>query len=137
MEADSVGNNLFQLGQLQLAILKVLWANPPLAVTDLHRLLPGGKDLAPTTIATMLRKMEERKLVSHQTEGRKFLYAAAVSEGEISHTLADHLLTRVFEGSLAGMVSHLLNRHQVSSDDLEKISRLIAEHKAKERSSRK
>lgn len=137
MEVGIVGNNLFQLGSLQLAILKVLWANPPLAVTDLHKLLPDGKNLAPTTIATMLRKMEDRGLVSHQTEGRKFVYAAAVNEGEISHTLADHLLTRVFEGSLAGMVSHLLNRHQVSSDDLEKISRLIAEHKAKERSSRK
>ena len=68
----------------------------------------SAKDLAYTTVATMLRKMEEKGLVTHKTEDRSCIYQAAVKEDSVSKSMAGELLDELFEGNLAGMLSHLL-----------------------------
>ena len=65
------------LGDLQLAILRALWNRGEAPVSEVHAAL-SDRGLALTTIATMLRKMEEKGLVSHRGHGRQFLYRAEV-----------------------------------------------------------
>ncbi len=120
---------IHRLGDLQLQILQVLWEKQQATVTDVHQLLSGERDLAYTTVATMLRKMEARGLVSHKAEGRTFVYQAKVEEDEVSRGMADHLLERLFEGSLSDMVSHLLQTREVSREELSKLEKLISERK--------
>jgi predicted transcriptional regulator len=52
-----------------------------------------------------------------------------VGEEQVSRKMTDHLLDRLFHGSLAGMVSHLLSTHEVSQEELAELGRLIAERK--------
>jgi len=118
-----------RLGDLQLRIMKVLWARGEATVAEVHQALDGGRELAYTTVATMLRKMETRGLVRHRVEGRSFMYEALVAEEAVSRGMADHLLDRLFEGSLANMVRHLLSTREVSREELSKIEQLIAERK--------
>ena len=120
---------IHRLGPLQFKIMKVLWARGEANVADVNGALEGGAELAYTTVATMLRKMEQRGLVTHTVEGRTFIYRPAVAEEAVTGDMADDLLDRVFEGSLADMVSHLLTTREVSSDELERLERLIAERK--------
>jgi len=120
---------IHRLGDLQLRIMKVLWSRSEATVAEVHRELSGERDLAYTTLATMLRKMETRGLVRHRVEERSFVYAAAVDEDAVSRGMSDHLLERLFEGSLADMVRHLLDTREVSREELSKIERLIAERK--------
>jgi BlaI family penicillinase repressor len=122
-----------RLGDLQLAILKVLWEHGEAAVADVHRALPRGGELAYTTVATMLRKMEARGLVRHREDGRRFLYVAAVAEQDVAARLADDVLDRVFEGQLSGLVSHLLDSRDVSEGELDELARLIAARRKKKR----
>jgi len=63
--------NVHRLGDLQLKILKVLWQHREATVAEVHEQLPRGADLAYTTIATMLRKMETRGLVSDLLTARE------------------------------------------------------------------
>jgi predicted transcriptional regulator len=120
---------IYRLGDLQLRILQVLWEKDEATVTDVHQALAAERALAYTTVATMLRKMEARGLVSHKAEGRTFVYRAKVEEDEVSRGMADHLLERLFEGSLSDMVSHLLRSREVSREELSKLEQLIAERK--------
>jgi predicted transcriptional regulator len=120
---------IYRLGDLQLRILQVLWEKGEATVTDVHQALAAERALAYTTVATMLRKMEARGLVSHKAEGRTFVYQAKVEEDEVSRGMADHLLERLFEGSLTDMVSHLLQSREVSREELSKLEKLIAERK--------
>jgi BlaI family transcriptional regulator, penicillinase repressor len=121
--------NIHRLGDLQLRIMKVLWADGEITVAGVHGAVAGERGLAYTTVATMLRKMEDRGLVKHRVEGRSFLYRAAVAEADVSRSMADHLLDRLFEGSMAGMVRHLLSTREVSRKELAALERLIAERK--------
>jgi len=118
-----------RLGDLQLRIMKILWLRGEATVTDVLADLTGPSDLAYTTVATMLRKLEAKGLVTHRIEGRSFIYRARVKEEEVTRTMADHFVERLFEGSLTEVVSHLLSTREVSKDELETLERLIAERK--------
>ena len=122
----------FRLGDLQLRILRVLWRWGPLGVGEVRDRLDGS-DLAYTTVATMLRKMEDRGLVDHETEERRFIYRPAVDQDDVTRSMADDLVDRVFEGSLARTVSHLLQTREVDESELVQLERMIRERKSKKR----
>lgn len=118
-----------RLGDLQLRIMQVLWQSAePLTVAQVQAALEGSP-LAYTTVATMLRKMETKGLVGHQEEGRKFLYAAKVAPDAVSTGLTRDLVDRIFGGSLASAMSHLLRTRDVDAEELDELENLIREHK--------
>lgn len=117
-----------RLGDLQLRIMRVLWELGSATVADVQRGLSGTR-LAYTTVATMLRKMEQRGLVRHVEEGRKFVYRAAVGMNEVSRSMASDLVDRLFDGSLSAAVTHLLEVREVSREELDCLEWLIRERK--------
>ena len=123
---------IHRLGDLQLRIMKVLWDRKEATVSQVLESLPPDADLAYTTVATMLRKMDGRGLAAHRVEGRTFIYRAKVGVAEVSRSMADHLVDRLFEGSLTAAVSHLLSTREVSRAELAGLERLIAERKKKQ-----
>lgn len=122
-----------RLGELQLRILEVLWEKPDASVGEVHAALKPERDLAYTTIATMLRKMEARGLVTHREEGRSFLYRAAVAADDVNRSAGEHFVERLFEGSLADAVSHLLTSREVSRAELDQLEKLIKDAKRRAR----
>jgi predicted transcriptional regulator len=107
--------------------MRVLWNSAPASVAEVQDEL--GDRLAYTTIATMLRKMEDRGLVGHLEEGRKFIYKPTVSAEDVTRSMADDLVDRLFEGNLADTVSHLLETREVSRKELARLERLIRARK--------
>lgn len=79
----------------------------------------------------MLRKMEDRQLVTHQQEGRRFAYLPLVSAEEVTRSMADDLVDRLFAGNLADAMSHLLETREVSHRELARLEKLIEEHKSR------
>ena len=65
------------LGDLQLAIMRVLWNHDEATVAEVHEALEPERGLALTTIATMLTKMEKKGVVEHRAEGRRGIVCAA------------------------------------------------------------
>jgi predicted transcriptional regulator len=123
-----------QLGDLQLAIMRALWGRGEATVTDVHAALVDERGLAPTTIATMLKKMERRGLVRHRTEGRRFIYRPVLSEAEVTRSMVADLTDRLFDGRVTDLVSHLISEHEIDSNELAELNQLIADADKKERS---
>ena len=124
-------SRIHRLGDLQLRIMQSLWQRGEATVAQVLDDLSGHADHAYTTVATMLRKMEARGLVLHRAEGRSFIYAAKVAEHDVSRGMADHLVDRIFEGSLLDVVNHLLTTREVSRTELTQLEKLIAERRKK------
>ncbi|MDH3746078.1 MAG: BlaI/MecI/CopY family transcriptional regulator [Acidobacteriota bacterium] len=114
-----------QLGDLQLAIMRVLWQRGEASVNEVHGALLDERGLAPTTIATMLGKMEKKGVVDHTTEGRKFIYRATVSEHAVRRSMVGELTSRLFQGDSAALVSHLLSEHEIDGTALADLQRRI------------
>jgi len=125
-------SKVHRLGDLQLAILRVLWKRGQAAVAEVHRELEGERGLAPTTIATMLVKLEKKGVVTHVQEGRRFLYKPTISEGEVQSSMVSDLAQRLFAGDPAAMVSHLLSEHEIDAEDLDRLRATIAQKQEKE-----
>lgn len=124
------GRSLRSIGNLQLRIMKVLWKRQGSTVHDVQTSLEQeGDSHAYTTIATMLRKMEERGLVEHNKEGRQFIYHPSVTDKEVKSGVVGDILDRLFLGSLTGMVSQLMSQRKVSIEELEDLEKLIARKK--------
>jgi predicted transcriptional regulator len=122
-------NKIHRLGDLQLKIMQVLWEQQEATVSQVLAALGDYGELAYTTVATMLRKMETRGLVGHRTEGRSFIYRPRVAAQDVSRSMADHLVDRLFEGRLLDVVNHLLTTREVSREELRQLECLIAERK--------
>jgi BlaI family penicillinase repressor len=117
-----------QLGDLQMAIMRVLWRQKEATVAEVHTTLFDERGLAPTTIATMLKKMELKGVVSHRLEGRQFVYRPAVSEETVRRTMVGELTDRLFGGDPAALVSHLLSEQDLDPRELARLRALIAAH---------
>jgi BlaI family transcriptional regulator, penicillinase repressor len=122
-------HKIHRLGDLQLRIMQILWAREEATVADIFNELAKSSDLAYTTVATMLRKMEARGLLTHRTEGRSFVYRPKVAAEAVSRSMIDHLVDRMFEGNLTAAVNHLLTTREVSREELKALEQLIAERK--------
>ena len=118
---------------LQLAVLRALWALGEAAVPDVQEHLAGeGRRLAPTTVATLLRRMEKKGWVHHREEGRAFFYRAADTREEVAGTALARIAGTLFGGDVPALVSQLIDSRAVTSRDLARIRKLIAD-KEKER----
>jgi predicted transcriptional regulator len=116
-----------RLGDLQIAIMREIWRSGEASVADVHAALEEERGLAPTTIATMLKKMEAKGVVTHRTEGRKFIYRPTVSEADVRRTMVGDLTERLFRGEVTALVSHLLAEHEIDPDEMERLEALLAE----------
>lgn len=117
-----------RLGDLQLAIMRVLWERGEAAVAEVHAALSDERALAPTTIATMLAKMEKKGVVTHRSEGRRFVYRATVTEDEVRRSMVGELTARLFEGDAAALMSHLIAEHDLDARALSRIKAQIDRH---------
>ena len=113
------------LGELQHAIMRLLWARDEATVAEVHGALFDERGLAPTTIATMLRKMEDKGVVAHRIEDRHFVYQATVTEDEVRSTMVGELLDRLFAGDPAALVSHLVADHDIDEEEIERLRTLL------------
>ena len=114
------------LGDLQHAIMRVLWQHNEATVAGVHDALFEERGLAPTTIATMLRKMEDKGVVAHRVEGRQFVYRPIVSEDAVRSSMVGELLERLFAGDPAALVSHLVADHDIDHEEIERLRALLA-----------
>ena len=113
------------LGELQHAIMQVLWGRDEATVAEVHEALYDERGLAPTTIATMLRKMEDKGVVAHRVEGRQFVYRPAVSEDAVRSSMVGELLERLFAGDPAALVSHLVADREIDHEEIERLRALL------------
>ncbi len=115
-----------QLTDLQLALLRVLWTQGEATVAQVVEALRPERELAPTTVATLLSRLEKRRVVSHTTRARQYVYRARVSESAVRASMVAGLTDTLFGGDVAALMSHLLDAGSVSPGDLDRVRTLIA-----------
>lgn len=123
-----------QLSDVQLAFMRALWSRPRSSVAQVKDFLfSEGRELAQTTVATQLGRLEKKGLVAHEIEGRQFLYRALVSEEQVRRSVLARVTEGLFGGDVTALVHQLLDHDRVSAADLAEVKRLIEAKTAQER----
>jgi len=120
----------------ELAILRVLWhRNGPTTVREVHDELTRTKDTAYTTVLKMLTIMADKGLVRRDETERSHTYVPVHAEQVVQTSLLNDLMRRAFSGSALKLVQRALDDDTASAEELDAISTLIAQAKAKRKKS--
>ena len=123
----------YKLTELQLQIMNVLWDKGEASVGDVRAALRPERDMAHTTVSTLLSRLEKKGLVRHRADGRQYLYAAAVEAARVQRSVMSDLsevMDRLFGGDVTHAVSHLLAGSDVNAEDLARVRELIERKEA-------
>ena len=112
-----------------------LWTHGPSTSEACREALAASRPMKDSTIRTVLRRLEEKGYLTHEIEGRTFIYKASDARQNVAVRAVKGIIDRFCGGSaeqlLLGMVDHaVLDRKQ-----LERLTRRIAERKIDERTS--
>ena len=116
------------LGERELDVMAALWREGPGTVQDVRERLPAP--LAYNTVLTILRNLEAKGFVGHETEGRLFRYFPAVEERAARGNAISRLVEKLFRGSPLHAIAHMVEDERLSRDELRDLHRLIDERLA-------
>lgn len=114
-----------RLSGLQLGVLRALWSAGEATVQGVRDSLADERPLAPTTVATLLKRLEARGLVTHRREGRQFVYRATETARDVESSMVAGLVRDLFGGRTEDLFAHLVTSGDVTEDQLEQVRRMI------------
>ncbi len=109
----------------ELELLKILWEAGPSELGTVVAAQRQARPVATTTVATMLKVMLEKRLVTRRKGRRGYLWTAKVTEKATTRGLLSKLLDRAFDGSAHRLVAHLVEDGKLSEQDRAAIRRLL------------
>ena len=112
------------LSDLQLDLMRVLWRAGDLSVAEVTEAL-ADRNLAHTTVATLLTRLEKRGAVVARRDGRMLVYTACVSEAQVRRNMVSSLIAQVFRGDPKALLAHLVSEREVAQGDLEQVRTLL------------
>ena len=112
------------LSDLQLDLMRVLWRCGDLSVAEVTEAL-ADRNLAHTTVATLLTRLEKRGAVVARRDGRMLVYTACVSEAQVRRNMVSSLIAQVFRGDPKALLAHLVSEREVAQGDLEQVRALL------------
>jgi BlaI family transcriptional regulator, penicillinase repressor len=114
-----------KLGRVQLLIMQVLWDKGRATAREITDAMNAAEPIAHSTVQTLLRGLEEKGSISHDAEGRTFVFFPRVAEDKFKRSATRDLVERVFGGSAGTLVAHLLKNENVSREEVDEIRKLI------------
>lgn len=115
------------LSELQLELMRVLWARGEASTADVAEVLANSRGLAHTTIATLLSRLEKRGVVASRRDGRQLVYRALVAQGEVQRSMVSGLLDNLFGGDARALLAHLVREEEIAPGDLDRMRELLAQ----------
>lgn len=117
-----------RLPDSELDIMLILWHNnPPMSRIEIERIMNQKKPLAPTTILSLLSRLEKKNFVSVVKEGKTNLYTPLVSQEEYRQNESKNVLERLYGNSLKKFVNSLYQGKKMNREDIRELSDFLQE----------
>ncbi len=101
------------LTDAELRIMRVLWDRARATVGEVVDGLEGPEKPAYNSVLTILRILERKGVVTHEKDGRAFVYLPLLGRSQAQRSAISHLLSRFFNGSPEALVLDLLGHDDV------------------------
>jgi BlaI family transcriptional regulator, penicillinase repressor len=111
------------LTPLELEIMNVLWEEGPASVQEVQQRV--GRELAYTTVQTMLNILVRKKRAKRTLVGRSYQYRAAVSREKAAGSTLRDLVQRMFGGSAEALVLNLVETRQITAESLRRLQETL------------
>ena len=111
----------------ELAIMKVVWLLESATVRDIYEQLRENREVAYTTVLTMMKILEQKGYVKKTRADRAFVYRAARPRQQVLGGMVREFIDRVFDGASRPMLLHLVKETRLSDRERKALLRAIEE----------
>ena len=117
-----------RLPDSELDIMLVLWnGTPPMTRPEIEKVINKRKNLAPTTILSLLTRLEAKKFVEVTKQGKMNLYTPLVSQSDYQANESQSVLEKLYGNSLKKFVTSLYQGKKMSSEEVQDLSNFLKE----------
>jgi predicted transcriptional regulator len=120
------------LTDVELELMTILWRIGEGSVTSVMAELPEGRDLAYTSVSTMLRILEQKQILETRKEGRGHIYIPLLSKTDYEAKTVRHVVDSVFEGAPITLIRTLLDTVNLNDEELEEIKKIIEKNRTEQ-----
>jgi predicted transcriptional regulator len=109
------------LTEVELELMTIIWRGGGVTVKDVVAALPEGRALAYTSVATVMKILEQKGFLSCKKDAHAHSYTAQVRKDEYERECVDHMVNNVFGGEPVALVQRLLDARNLSVGDLQSL----------------
>jgi BlaI family transcriptional regulator, penicillinase repressor len=111
----------------ELAIMKIVWRLEEATVRDVYETMREKRDVAYTTVMTMMRILEEKGYLKKTMVDRAHLYKPTKPRQQVLGGMVKDFVERVFDGAPASLLVHLAKDNKLSGKQKKLVRQLIDE----------
>jgi predicted transcriptional regulator len=113
-----------ELTKAEEQVMQILWNLNKAFVKEIVVKFPDPKP-AYNTVSTIIRILEKKKVVGHESFGRTHRYFPLITREAYANQSANHLIKNYFDGSAENLVSFFVKEKNISAEELEQIMNQI------------
>ena len=117
--------SLTHLGETEMEVLHHVWDLGEATVADVRTRILDDRDVAYTTVMTVLKKLADKGYLTYRKDGRSYVYAANRRPDEVQHSLLRRLMDKGFHGSPIALVQTLVRRESLSDAERRELKALL------------
>jgi len=117
------------LTELQQAILDVLWSKGPATSEQIREALLPDHPLKDPSVRTLLRRLEARGLLTHDTQGKVFVYRAVEARHGLAARAVRQIIDRFWSGSTEQFLLGMVDEQVLTKKDLQRLMRKVEARK--------
>lgn len=121
------------LGVAEQHVMEYVWAHGPVTAEACRDGLKDIWAMKDSTMRTVLKRLEEKGFVTHEVDGRTFLYRAVDAPATVATRTVKHLIERFCGGSAEALLLGMVNADVLTPQQLEQLAKKIAREKERER----
>lgn len=106
------------LTERELEVMHAAWKRGDCTVSDVREeMASGGRDLAYTTVATLMKILTDKGCLLQVNEERPFVYRPIRTYEDVSKSMIGDLVERLFGGSREKLLAQLLGSKKLSAKE--------------------
>ncbi|HHL3494252.1 TPA: BlaI/MecI/CopY family transcriptional regulator, partial [Legionella pneumophila] len=113
------------LTEVELGLMNIIWSLDKVTIKEVVSHLPKERPLAYTTVATVLKVLEQKGFLECQKNSYAHVFAPMVTKSEYESTCIDHMVANVFDGEPRALVQRLLMARKLQHDDIQAIEEAL------------
>ena len=114
----------YSVTQSEWPIMELLWEGPK-TLMELVNTLTVQIGWSKSTIVTMVRRLDDKGLITFHTEGRTKIFRPMVTRDEVAAHETTSLLRRAYNGSVGMLISAMVHRNDLTKADIDELYAIL------------
>lgn len=113
------------LTEVELELMNVIWDLGTCTVKEVQKALEATRDLAYTSVATIMKILEQKGALTSRKDDRVHIYQPLLLRQDYEAVSLKHLTDNVFKGDPSSMVMRLISENKLSNEEIQNIRKLL------------